>query len=200
MFQALIDQAHGLIQRLHASAEQGRDAVAEGSRVRVSELEAWDTASRAIVDLVFGGESAEAARWRALAERRAALVGEAMRKDMKRGEFFGLIDYFHLAIGALLEFEARYAHQGSGAPAANGSVALPESPAPPHALANGHRPAAPANGPWELTIAVSAATYRWLAEVAARDPAEGGAEAAARLAASIVERVAANTRAEKRGA
>src|SRR5436190_521183 len=57
-------------------------------------------------------------RWRALAERRGGLVGDARRRDIKRGDYFGLIDYFNLAIGALLEFEASYQHKR---PAPNGA-------------------------------------------------------------------------------
>src|SRR6185295_10954650 len=85
--------------------------VPEAVKLRLSELEAWETATQAIVHFAFGADTAEAARWHALAQRRAALVGEAVRKDMKRGEYFGLIDYFHLAIGVLTEFEAKYRHQ-----------------------------------------------------------------------------------------
>jgi hypothetical protein len=192
--------------------------------VRFSELEAWDAASHAIVELIFGADSPEARRWRGLTERRAGLAGEAMRKDIKRGEYFGLIDYFHLAIGALLEFEAAYRHRQAAEPAIPRTAGAlvdqsptpvqeppptpvqepPPAPAPepPPASAptNGLAPAARAiNGGWELTIAVSGATYRWLAGVAtAREPEESDEDAAARLAATIVERVAANTRAEKR--
>ena len=224
MFQALIDQARALIQRLHASVRQGRDDVPEAEKLRLSELEAWDAASHGIVELVFGPAALETARWRSLTERRAGLAGEAMRKDIKRGEFFGLIDYFHLAIGMLLEFEARYqlalaatpAPASSTALAARPGLAVPEpaaQPAPrepeaapessyePEYVVEQPPPAArPSNGRWELTIAVGADTYQWLAEVAKiREPASADDRAAARLAATILDRVAANTRFERRG-
>jgi hypothetical protein len=178
--------------------------------VRISELEAWDTATRAIVNDIFGGDSAEAARWRLLTDRRVTIVGDAMRKDIKRGEYFGLIDYFHLAAGALVEFEAKYQRQQARPmPAPSRAVGALAEPAPPLEQAplappaappvpsNGDRPPARAvDDGWELTIAVSDETYEWLAEAAiAREPAPDGEEAAAaRLAATIVERVAANTR------
>jgi hypothetical protein len=209
MFQPLIEQARTLIQRLHASAERGRDAVPEAMLVRASELEAWDTASRGIVSVLLGADAVALARWSALNERRGMLVGAAMQKDIKRGEYIGLIDYFHLAIGVLLEFEAMYQHRLAAlAPAPlHATVALADPRAPqdqdglvrlaPQAPPDEPRPAARAvDGRWELTIAVNSETYQWLDEVGAtREPnlTEDGA-AAARLAGSIVERVAANKR------
>jgi hypothetical protein len=49
MFQPLIDQGRDMIRRLYASAEQGRDAAPEASKIRPSELEAWDSAARGII-------------------------------------------------------------------------------------------------------------------------------------------------------
>jgi hypothetical protein len=222
MFEALIDQARSIIQRLHASAEQGLDKVPETTKVRPSELEAWDAAAHAIVALLFGASSAAWVRWRALAERRGVLVGEARRRDIKRGDYYGLIDYFHLAIGALLEFEASYQHRrASPAPAeASPSTALalqaaPPAPAPapaqpepaPVAQANGRPPPEPrplvraTEDGWELTLGLTDDAYEWLrGVVAAREPARTGDSAAiVELAATIIERVARNTQRETRG-
>jgi hypothetical protein len=222
MFEALIEQARSIIQRLHASAEQGVETVPEAARVRPSELEAWDTAAHAIVALLFGANSAAWMRWRALAERRGALVGEARRRDIKRGDYFGLIDYFHLAIGALLEFEASYQHRRA-APAASQpspSTALALQPAPPQSAhtqpappqpaassqPNGQPPPEPppvraADEGWELTLTLSDDAYDWLRSVVAtREPARSGDGAAVvELAATIIERVARNTQREARG-
>src|SRR5215212_3534797 len=132
MFQSLIEQARSIIQRLHASAELGLDKVPELTKVRPSELEAWDTAAHAIVVLLFGANSAAWLRWRALAERRGLLVGDARRRDVKRGDYFGLIDYFHLAIGVLLEFDASYQHRRAAlAPTAQPGTPLALLPAQP---------------------------------------------------------------------
>jgi hypothetical protein len=219
MFEALIEQARSIIQRLHASAEQGVEKVPEAARVRPSELEAWDAAAHAIVGLLFGVNSAAWVRWRGLAERRAALVGEARRRDIKRGDYFGLIDYFHLAIGALLEFEASYQHrQATPAPSQpSPSTALtlqpaqpqpaPSQPAPPPSQPNGYpspEPPPPVRATdegWELTLPLSDDAYDWLRTVvAAREPARSGDSAAiAELAATIIERVARNTQREARG-
>ena len=221
MFEALIDQARSIIQRLHASAEQGLDKVPETTKVRPSELEAWDAAAHAIVGLLFGASSAAWMRWRALAERRGVLVGEARRRDIKRGDYYGLIDYFHLAIGALLEFEASYQYRrASPAPAASPSTALALQPGPPEPAP---RPAAPEPAPvsqpngrqppeplplvratddgWEVTLALTDDAYEWLrGVVAAREPARTGDSAAiVELAATIIERVARNTQRETRG-
>src|SRR4051812_24683477 len=106
MFHSLFEQEGSIIQRLKPSAKKAVDSVPDATKVRPSELEAWDTAAHAIVALLFGANSAAWVRWRALAERRGGLVGDARRRDIKRGDYFGLIDYFNLAIGALLEFEA----------------------------------------------------------------------------------------------
>ncbi len=207
MFQALIEQARAMIQRLHASAEHGRDAVPEAVKLRLSELQAWDTSVQGIISLLFGPGAPALGRWRALIERRSALVGDAMRKDIKRGEYYGLIDYFHLAIGLLLEFEAAYRHQTASPPQAQvAAMAPPVAQLPPpdperriasEDLLDGRPPAARAvDGRWELTICVTGETYRWLSEAAvAREPGrddDGGA--AADLAATIVERVAQNTK------
>src|SRR5215216_2849011 len=97
MFQALIDQAYDMVQRLYACAEKGRNDVPLAVTIRYSEYEAWDTAAYGILSTVFGPDAAEISRWRSLADRRATLLGEARRSDVKRGEFFGLIDYFNLA-------------------------------------------------------------------------------------------------------
>ena len=219
MFEALIEQARSIIQRLHTSAELGLDKVPETTKVRPSELEAWDAAAYAIVALLFGANSAAWLRWRALAERRGALVGDARRRDIKRGDYYGLIDYFHLAIGALLEFEASYQHRRI-APApleasTSGALALrPGQPEPPpSSLSNGQQAAAPpvelsppaliraTDDGWELTLAVSDDAYEWLRAVAAsRDPARtGDSTAIVDLAATIIERVARNTQRETRG-
>ncbi len=213
MFQSLIEQARSIIQRLHASAELGVDKVPEVTKVRPSELEAWDAAAHAIVALLFGANSAAWLRWRALAERRSGLVGEARRRDIKRGDYFGLIDYFHLAVGALLEFEASYQHRiAAPTPAdANPSTALalpaakPE-PAPVSPLVSQPPPAPPplvrtTDDGWELTLGLTDEAYDWLrGVVAAREPARTGDSAAiVELAATIIERVARNTQRETRG-
>ena len=204
MFQSLIEQARSIIQRLNESAELGADKVSEAAKVRPSELEAWDAAAHAIVALLFGANSAAWSRWRALAERRGVLVGDARRRDIKRGDYFGLIDYFHLAIGALLEFEASYQHRrGAHAPAeANPSntLALPEP-----ALRNPPPPEPPAlvrttDDGWELTLCLTDEAYDWLrGVVAAREPARtGDSTAIVELAATIIERVARNTQRDAR--
>ena len=213
MFEALIEQAHGLIQRLHTSAELGLEKVPEATKVRPSELEAWDVATHGVVALLFGANSAAWVRWRALAERRGVLIGDAGRRDIKRGDYFGLIDYFHLAIGVMLEFEASYQHRrATPAPAAaNPSATLALPPAQP----NPPPPSPPASPPppeplplvrttddgWELTLVVSDAAYDWLRSVvAAREPARTGDSAAiVELAATIIERVARNTQRDMRG-
>ena len=215
MFQSLIEQAHSIIQRLYASAEQAADTVPDATKVRPSELEAWDTAAHAIVALLFGANSAAWVRWRALAERRGGLVGDARRRDIKRGDYFGLIDYFNLAIGALLEFEASYQHKR---PAPNGtqpSAALALPPGQPEQAPLSspvtQPPAAPPPEPpplvrttddgWDLMLSLSDEAYEWLrGVVAAREPARTGDSAAiVELAATIIERVARNTQRETRG-
>lgn len=221
MFEALIEQARSIIQRLHASAELGADKVPEASRVRPSELEAWDVAAHAIVALAFGANSAAWLRWRGLAERRGVLVGEARRRDIKRGDYYGLIDYFHLATGVLLEFEASYQHRrATPTPAEpNSGTALALRSAPPEPASgpigspNGQPIAGPASAGappplvratddgWELTLPLSDEAYDWLrAVVASREPARTGDSAAiVELAAMIIERVARNTLRETRG-
>jgi hypothetical protein len=212
MFQALIEQARSIIQRLHASAEQGLDKIPEAAKVRPSELEAWDAATYAIVAQLFGANSAAWSRWRALAERRGALVGEARRRDIKRGDYFGLIDYFHLAIGALLEFEASYQHKrASPAAEASPNTALALQPAQPELAPlsppisqqhPGPQPVVRAtdNG-WELTLVLTDNAYDWLRSViATREPARiGNSAAIVELAATIIERVARNTQRETGG-
>ena len=221
MFEALIEQARSIIQRLHTSAELGLDKVPEPTKVRPSELEAWDVAAHAIVAVVFGANSAPWQRWRGLAERRGVLVGDARRRDIKRGDYYGLIDYFHLAIGALVEFEASYEHRrATPAPAEpNPSTALAlrsaqAEPAPaPIGPSNGRTHAASASADvspppvratddgWELTLPLSDEAYDWLrAVVASREPARSSDSAAIiELAATIIERVARNTQREARG-
>jgi len=217
MFQSLIEQARSIIQRLHASAELGVDKVPEATKVRPSELEAWDAAAHAIVALLFGANSAAWVRWRGLAERRGVLVGEARRRDIKRGDYFGLIDYFHLAIGALLEFDASYQHRRSAPAAAEANssttLALPAAkpqpaaePAPPSPPASPLPPEPPplvrtTDDGWELLLSVSDEAYDWLrGVVATRDPARTGDSAAiVELAATIIERVARNSQREARG-
>ena len=218
MFEALIEQARSIIQRLHTSAELGLDKVPEPTKVRPTELEAWDAAAHAVVALLFGANSAAWLRWRALAERRGALVGDARRRDIKRGDYYGLIDYFHLAIGALLEFEASYQHRRSSPapaePSPSGALALrPGQTEPPSSPSNGQQHAGPpsvevppplvraTDDGWELALALTDEAYEWLrAVVASRDPARIGDSAAiVELAATIIERVARNTQREARG-
>jgi hypothetical protein len=207
MFQPLIDQARDMIQRLYTNAERGRDGVAEAHKLRFSEFEAWETAARGIVGVVFEADTAEVARWRGLAERRRTLVGDAMRQDMKRGEYYGLIDYFHLAVGILLEFEATYQHEmaalaasershSGGRPAQPGGHEQLLPPAIPPQPEEQRSAVRRVGDGWELTITLRDTTYEWLTGVAAREAAYGGAdgEATARLAATIVERVAANAK------
>jgi hypothetical protein len=215
MFQSLIEQARSIIQRLYASAEQAVDTVPDATKVRPSELEAWDTAAHAIVALLFGANSAAWVRWRALAERRGGLVGDARRRDIKRGDYYGLIDYFNLAIGALLEFEASYQHRRSAPAPAQPSTTLALPPARPEQAplsppVTQPPPAPPPEPPplvrttddgWELRLSLSDEAYEWLrGVVAAREPARTGDSAAiVELAATIIERVARNTQRETRG-
>jgi len=207
MFQSLIDQARSIIQRLYASAELSVDKVPEATKVRPSELEAWDAAAHAIIVLLFGANSAAWSRWRALAERRGGLVGDARRRDIKRGDYFGLIDYFNLAIGTLLEFEASYQHRRAvPAPAAanpSTPLALPPAkpePAPPSQPVSQPQPEPPppvrtTDDGWDLTLTLTDEAYEWLrGVVAARQPARtGDSGAIVELAATILERVARNT-------
>ena len=212
MFQPLIDQAHDMIQRLHICAEKGRDHVPPAVAIRYSEFEAWETAANGIVATVFGADTAEAARWHALGERRAALVGDARRNDMKRGEFFGLIDYFHLGIGVLREFQAGYQYYlSTTSPAAPPGLDARADRAP----ADAHEQLAPysqngrhagpqvdiraENNRWDIMVSLSDSTYYWLSEMAAsREPA-GPADrsAVSRLATTIIERVAVQTQRSK---
>ena len=220
MFQALIDQAHDMIQRLYACAEKGRSEVPLGVAIRYSEFEAWETTASGIINTVFGAGSGEVARWRALTERRTVLLVEARRSDLKRGEFFGLIDYFNLAAGVLREYEAFYQHDQAAAQAtasapaetpasapANGSADL----APLHTYEPSIRPAssAPASvaepdpppiarrvgdDQWDVTISMSNQMYTWLSNMAAlRDRTAADGSAVARLVTTIIERVVSQT-------
>jgi hypothetical protein len=213
MFESLIEQAHTIIQRLHTSAELGLDKVPEATKVRPSELEAWDAAAHALVAQLFGANSTAWLRWRTLAERRGVLVGDARRRDIKRGDYFGLIDYFHLAIGALLEFDVIYQHLRTTPTLAeatpNATLALPPAqpaPVPPIQPASPPQPAPvplvrTTDAGWELTVALTDQAYDWLRSVvASRDPARtGDSTAIVELAATIIERVARNTQRDTRG-
>lgn len=215
MFQALIDQAYDMIQRLYACAEKGRNEVPLAVTIRYSEYEAWETAAYGILGTAFGLDAPEISRWRSLAERRSALLGEARRSDVKRGEFFGLIDYFNLAIGALREYDAAYEHERSSAALAvqpNSATSTELAPIPAHERL--HQPTAEeqfeesqeqfgepevvrraAEDRWDVIVALNDGVYSWLHEMAAaREPTKTADGAAvARLAAVIIERVAAQT-------
>jgi len=215
MFQPLIEDARNMIARLHQSAEKGRDHVPSSVMMRYSEFQSWENAVQAVARLVFGEESPALERWQLLVNRRDALVTEAMRKDVKRGEYFGMIDYFHLAIGVLREFEAAYQHQQAiyergvePAPTVttvngtnNGASHAPSHAAPSHELPLTHaeprqRVARLGANQWEVLITVNDHTYDWLSDVVAARDASGliAPEAVARLAATIIERVAAQSR------
>jgi hypothetical protein len=212
MFQALIDQAHDMIQRLYACAEKGRNDVPLSVTIRYSEYEAWETAAYGIVSTVFGRDAAEVSRWRSLADRRAMLLGEARRSDMKRGEFFGLIDYFNLAIGVLREYDAAYQHERNSANAVDQQTTdTPADLAPMPAREQLQQPASQdqfeeseeqfdkpelvrrvAEDRWDMIISLSNTSYNWLVEMAAaREPTKTADSAAvARFAAAVIERVA----------
>lgn len=203
MFQALIDQAQELIQRLYACAEKGRNDVPLAVTIRYSEYEAWDTSARGIIGVAFGADTAEMLRWRALAERRAALLGEARRNDVKRGEFLGLIDYFQLAIGMLREFDAAYQHDMSMTSMASQAAVEVQTvngaqqfgaPISQHHAQEPHL-AAPAADPWQITLTLNEEIYNWLADsAAAREQKRTAGHAdVVRLATAIIERVAAQT-------
>lgn len=203
MFQALIDQAQELIQRLYACAEKGRNEVALAVTIRYSEYEAWDTMARGIIGVAFGDDTTEMLRWRALAERRAALLGDARRNDVKRGEFLGLIDYFNLAIGMLHEFDATYQHDMSMTSLASQPAvevqtvngAQQSAPLARQAYAQEPHLSAPADDPWQVTLTLDEEIYNWLADsAAAREQKRTAAHAdVVRLATAIIERVAAQT-------
>lgn len=181
LFEPLIAQARDLIQRLHAGADKARDSGPQTPAIRSSEFEAWGGAVQGIVSAIFGPGSAALARWHALAARQGQLVAEAVRSDGKRGEYFGMIDYFHLAIGLLIEFEAAYQH---GQP-------LPDQPPPhgpnePQQAVVASSPAAP----WSITVSLQRESYEWLAAAAARrDPTRPAEQALAEYAATLLERV-----------
>jgi hypothetical protein len=223
MFQALIDQAHDMIQRLYTCAEKGRNDVPLAITIRYSEYEAWETAAYGIVSTVFGRDAAEVSRWRSLADRRAMLLGEARRNDVKRGEFFGLIDYFNLAIGTLREYDAAYQHQRSSANVeAQQTAETPADLARMPANEQLQQPASQdqfdeseeqfeepevlrrvAEDRWDVIISLSNASYDWLVEMAAaREPSKtADSPAVARFAAAIIERVATQMqRSRERGA
>ncbi len=204
MFQPLIDDARDMIGRLHQSAERGRENVPSAVMMRFSEFQAWEMAVHNMAQLVFGDESPALLRWQSLVDRRDALMAEAMRKDVKRGEYYGMIDYFHLAIGALREFEATYQYHLAARTQAP-EPAMPPEP-PPYTGSQPltpYEPAAPrqrvtrlADNQWELLITLADSTYGWLSDVVAAREASGVVDpaAVARLAATIVERVSAQTR------
>jgi len=216
MFQALIDQAHAMIQRLYACAEKGRNDVPLAVTIRYSEYEAWETTAYGIVRTVFGPDTAEVSRWRALADRRAMLLGEARRSDVKRGEFFGLIDYFNLAIGVLRQYDAAYqcelnstnlpAREPTDAPADLAPMPAHEQLQQPASQDQFDEPEVVRRvdqDRWEVVISVDNNSYDWLFEMAAvREPTKTADGAAvARLAATIIERVATQTRrSRERGA
>lgn len=84
------------------------------------EFEAWGTAAQGIIGALFGAKSPALARWLALGERQSQLNqrGGAQRRQARR-VLFGLIDYFHLAIGLMTEFEVAYR---AGAPQPPGAT------------------------------------------------------------------------------
>jgi len=212
MFQALIDQANDMIQRLYACAEKGRNDVPLAVTIRYSEYEAWDTAAYGILRSVFGPDAAEISRWRSLSDRRASLLGEARRSDVKRGEFFGLIDYFNLAIGLLREYDAAYQLERNSTNLAAGQAAEPTTelaPMPAHEQLRQPASQEPpdeshdefdepelvrrvAEDRWDMIIALNNRSYDWLVEMAAaREPTKiADSAAVARFAAAIIERVA----------
>ncbi|KPV54112.1 hypothetical protein SE17_05700 [Kouleothrix aurantiaca] len=215
MFQPLIEDARNMIARLHQSAEKGRDHVPSSVMMRYSEFQSWENAVQAVARLVFGEESPALERWHMLVNRRDALVTEAMRKDVKRGEFFGMIDYFHLAIGVLREFEAAYQHQltvyergpepSPTVTTVNGThngashTATNHAPSPELPLNRAEprqRVARLGANEWEVLITVNDHAYDWLSDVVAARDASGliAPEAIAHLAATIIERVAAQSR------
>lgn len=207
MFQPLIDDARDMIGRLHLSAEKGRDNVPSSVMMRYSEFQAWETAVQGVARLVFGEDSPALDRWQTLVQRRDTLVSEAMRKDVKRGEYFGMIDYFHLAIGVLREFEAMYQYTLATPPAAEPPTAPAATPyivSQPLATVSTEaaraepraRVARLPNNQWDVTITLEDAIYRWLSDIVAARNTTGVIEpaAVAHLAASIVERVATQSR------
>lgn len=220
MFQALIDQAYDMIQRLYTCAEKGRNEVPLAVAIRYSEYEAWETTAYGIISTVFGPDSTEVGRWRALSERRSMLLVEARRNDLKRGEFFGLIDYFNLAAGVLREYEAAYQHDKIAAQASASNMAdtpastpsdTPTDLAPLHAQEPPRQPASAdqvdqaeidepdvarrvAADRWDVIISLNDEVYTWLADMAAtREPTSTDGSAVARLAATIIERVVTQT-------
>jgi hypothetical protein len=212
MFQALIDQANDMIQRLYACAEKGQNDVPLDVTIRYSEYEAWETAAYGMLRTVFGPDAAEISRWRSLADRRATLLGEARRSDVKRGEFFGLIDYFNLAIGVLREYDAAYDHERSSAALpAQQATETPTDLATTPAREQLQQPASQvqpdesqdqfgepevvrrvAKDRWDMIISLSNHSYDWLVEMAAaREPTKTADSAAvARFAAAVIERIA----------
>ena len=213
MFESLIEQAHSLIQRLHASAELGLDKVPEATKVRPSELEAWDVAAHGIVALLFGANSAAWLRWRALAERRGGLVGEAAAQRYQARRLFRADRLFPSrdrraagvrgrlpasACGTRADGSQSQHHAGAAAGAAG---AGPAQPAAQSAAAEPLPLVRTTDDGWELTLALSDEAYDWLrAVVASREPARTGDSAAiVELAATIIERVARNTQRDTRG-
>lgn len=194
MFEPLIDQARDLIQRLHAGADKAREAGTATMPIRPSEFEAWGTAAQGIIGALFGADSPALARWLALGERQSQLISESVRSDGKRGEYFGLIDYFHLAIGLMTELEVAYragATQARPAPAGQFADQLGASvPATPQ-----HAPPA-ADPPGSLAIDLRPATYEWLEALTAsrtgmRNPDRSSV---AQVAGAILEQVIATMR------
>ena len=194
MFEPLIDQARDLIQRLHAGADKAREGGAATMPIRSSEFEAWGTAAQGIIGALFGADSPALARWLALGERQSQLISEAVRSDGKRGEYFGLIDYFHLAIGLMTELEVAYrAGVPQPRPAPAGQFADRSGASAPAAA----EPAPPAAGaPGSLALELRPATYEWLealtaSRTGARSPDR---EAVAQVAGAILEQVIATMR------
>ena len=212
MFQSLIEQAHSIIQRLHASAELGVDTSSRGIQEygQASLKRGTPPRMRSLPCCLARTQppGCAGARWPSDVACWSARPG---RRDIKRGDYYGLIDYFHLAIGALREFEASYQHRRA-APG-GGSHSQHHTGAAAGAAPHLSPPVSPASRPepvslvrttddgWELTLALSDEAYDWLrGVVAAREPARTGDSAAiVELAATIIERVARNSQRDTRG-
>jgi hypothetical protein len=100
-----IAEAKDMIRRLRLCGKHGSINTPEEDRVRHSESEAWYSGTGGIISAIFGENSYESNKWKALASKVYEYMEEGLRREW--GPFEGYINHLHHSVGLLTELQVR---------------------------------------------------------------------------------------------
>ena len=107
MFSRQIEKAKNFIKRIHISRDSNNE-VPDSVKVRGTELRVWHNVTKNLILRTFGNTSSQLQNFTEIQDSQGEIIDRLIKMGDDKWEFNSSVDYFHLMIGLLEEFQAVY--------------------------------------------------------------------------------------------